>query len=407
MTERMKVLVVSYHAPPVLNAESILVWKTIRALSRDFQVQLLTSSVDGSRRLDDDMALPTQVEVIRRNVFHLRNPFLAKVVSRGMGLAVDEAFLFARKTRKTFLDKLSGDVIYSRSHPGASHILAYRIKRQTGKPWIAQFSDPWSANPYHEGHTHFRKRFDRRWERRVIEHADSLVFPTKEILAMYVDAYPHVCVAEKAFVIPHHYTPELYRPRAATTAPTDTDVVTFGYFGDFYGARSPKPLIDAVCEVQRKRPEWTGRIRIRLVGSLAPKYQAEVDRREVRIDQSKASYFDSLIEMSETDVLVLIDAPSKSGVNPFLASKLMDYLGAGRPILGITDSLGTAAEILRGCGHTVVSPYETSRIASAVEKLILERPVVSAPAAYATESVVGELARVLRNRGESSRLNES
>ncbi|MFB5191412.1 hypothetical protein [Alicyclobacillus fastidiosus] len=39
----------------------------------------------------------------------------------------------------------------------------------------------------------------------------------------------------------------------------------------------------------------------------------------------------------------------------------------------------------------------TSQIAGAVEKRVSERPVVSAPLAYSTQSVVGQLARVLQS----------
>ncbi|GMA50015.1 hypothetical protein GCM10025857_13720 [Alicyclobacillus contaminans] len=68
-----------------------------------------------------------------------------------------------------------------------------------------------------------------------------------------------------------------------------------------------------------------------------------VDKSPVTITRSRVTYFESLNLMTKSDVLLLIDAPSKTGINPFLASKLVDYLGAGKRILGITDEKGTAA----------------------------------------------------------------
>lgn len=86
---------------------------------------------------------------------------------------------------------------------------------------------------------------------------------------------------------------------------------------------------------------------------------------------------ESLGLMAKSDILLLIDAPSKTGVNPFLASKLVDYLGAGKRILSITDKKGTSAEILRKYSHYVVSPRDINGIVSAVVKECLTTPLRS------------------------------
>lgn len=100
--------------------------------------------------------------------------------------------------------------------------------------------------------------------------------------------------------------------------------------------------------------------------------------------------------MTKNNVLLLIDAPSNSGVNPFLASKLVDYLGAGKRILGITDEKGTSANILRKYGHYVVSPHDTQGIVTAIKECITTPAVsVEPPVEFTTRNVVRQLVDVM------------
>ncbi|GMA57920.1 hypothetical protein GCM10025858_24230 [Alicyclobacillus sacchari] len=104
--------------------------------------------------------------------------------------------------------------------------------------------------------------------------------------------------------------------------------------------------------------------------------------------------------MRQSDVLLLIDAPSANGRNPFLASKLIDYLGAGRRILGITDKQGTAANLLRQYGHIVVSPRDPDGIEAGIRRCFSEfqsgmADQVAIPEEFTTQHVVGQLADVM------------
>ncbi len=176
------VLLVSSFAPPLINAESILVWKALCEMSFYFEMKVLTSALSGNSRVDPYMTLPPNIQVYRKSTYKPTNPVLRKLTDKALGLVSDEEYLWASFGR---LESVNCDLIYSRSHPGASHILAHRLKQQTQKPWIAQFSDPWTRNPYHTNHTLVRKALDTHWEQKIIHHADFLVFPTEEILDIY------------------------------------------------------------------------------------------------------------------------------------------------------------------------------------------------------------------------------
>lgn len=60
-----RVLVVSYLAPPLINTELILVWKTLCEMSSHFATILLTVKLTDNSRVDPLMSLPPNVQVYR------------------------------------------------------------------------------------------------------------------------------------------------------------------------------------------------------------------------------------------------------------------------------------------------------------------------------------------------------
>lgn len=394
--------------PPVINAEAILVWKTVRQLEHYFDVEVISSSLQAYDRVDEQMTWSSAVAVARKHAHLPQGAFTRKAGERAMGLIADEQYLWAVLGK---VNPSTCDVIYSRSHPGASHIAAYRIKRKLHKPWVAQFSDPWANNPYHKNHTLMRKTMDSRWERLVVENADVLIFPTEEIADMYRQAYASFGVSAKSVVLPHHYTPELYpempsRDTAVIASTRDMESenrqqaphVSFAYFGDFYGLRSPLPFLEALRLLDRESPDVLHRMTVSFYGNIASKFSSLVQASPIPIVTDKVSYLESLKRMAKTDVLLLIDAPSMTGTNPFLASKVIDYLGAGRPIIGITDPKGTSPAILRQYGHDVIRPDDIKGIAQTVERRITESNIsLTPPSEFTTQHVIGQLASIMKD----------
>jgi len=373
------------------------VWKTVRELAKSLDVTVVTAETPVGAREDAQMSLPDDVRVLRLRDWKPAPAKLRRVSEKLLGLLADEAYLWAKGVAVQSTLNATGpfDILYSRSHPGASHILAYRLKQALDKPWVAQFSDPWANNPYHRDHTALRKSFDTRWERRVVESADVLVFPTHEIQEMYVRDYPSLGIVGKSVVLPHHYAPELYDEPLKEKATQSGGKVSFAYFGDFYGKRSPAPLIEALNRLVQQDPAVSEQLGIEFFGNIERKFHDLVQRSPVAIKCRKVSYLESLREMTRKDILLLIDAPSETGVNPFLASKLVDYLGTGKRILGITDVQGTAAELLRRYGHFVVRPDDTAGIAHAVETCLASpHQAVARPPEYTSRFVIGQLERI-------------
>src|SRR5690349_676713 len=116
-----KMLMVSYLAPPQLNAESILVAKTLKFLSQDYQIDLLTVGEDADFKNDPFLLeeMGDRVRVIRVKNPKPKSRVMRKVYREVVGrlFKIDNPY-WLLNMRKT-IAQLRGDydVLYSRSQP--------------------------------------------------------------------------------------------------------------------------------------------------------------------------------------------------------------------------------------------------------------------------------------------------
>ncbi|MGB8955273.1 MAG: glycosyltransferase [Tumebacillaceae bacterium] len=407
-----KMLMVSYYAPPLLNAESILVAKTLKFLSQHFEIDLLTVTQDSDFKEDAFLMeeMGERVRVIRMPNPKPQSRVMRKLYREGMNrlFHIDNPLWLLRAQKA--IAGLQGpyDVLYSRSMPGASHVAALAAQAKFGMPWVAQFSDPWGNNPYHP-YSGRKQQVISGYERQVVEGASRLVFPTVEIRDLYAAHYPQANIAERSLVLPHHFDEQLY---GTTAGDGKKGRVRLAYIGDFYGLRSPEPLVKGLTLLKERRPDLVAQLELQVVGNVEGKFHPSLQEAEKQLGMTVARvgqvpFRKSLELMAETDILLLVDAPSD--VNLFLSSKLIDYLGARRPILGITSTKGTAGRVLTDYGWNVHHPDDVPGIAAALESYLSHLPEYQERAReldvdrYRSEQVVAQLAALCEDAIEYKR----
>jgi glycosyltransferase involved in cell wall biosynthesis len=270
-------------------------------------------------------------------------------------------------------------VLITFGQPMSDHLLGLRLRRQRRLPWIAHFSDPWTDSPFRQTSAPVAAA-NLRLERAVVEQADRLVFTSVETVELVMAKYTPA-LREKALVVPHAFDPRLYpeaRPHPGS--------VVVRYLGAFYGDRTPLALFDAL----RALPTTLG-LRVELIGSsestLPATALAGLPPELVRI-REPVPYLESLRLMRESDVLLVLDAPAEQSV--FLPSKLVDYLGARRPIVALTCP-GAAAELVRRFGGWVADPRDPRAGAAALAAAIESRSSGFGNRAVAAEYEVGRV----------------
>ena len=94
--------------------------------------------------------------------------------------------------------------------------IGLRVRRATGLPWVAHFSDPWTDSPYLRG-ARWQQRLWKRLEADVVQDADALVFVNAQTAERVMRKYPDAW-RRKAHVVPHGFDPrETLVPTPAAT----------------------------------------------------------------------------------------------------------------------------------------------------------------------------------------------
>jgi glycosyltransferase involved in cell wall biosynthesis len=86
--------------------------------------------------------------------------------------------------------------------------------------------------------------------------------------------------------------------------------------------------------------------------------------------KARVGYLESLSLMSSASGLMVIDAVVPENTKSvFLPSKLIEYIGAGRPIIGLTPP-GTAADLIQKLGGWVADPAKADQIAKVMRQFL-------------------------------------
>lgn len=375
-----KLLVVSYAFPPQLGPESLLLLRRVRELVRlGWDITALTIEPRATlEHLDPRLeeSLPPSLRVVRTGgalrPLHAV-PSVAQIVLKlltllGMPEMQFPWYFFARRPPLPFFKEQRFTAIYSHACYHVSNLAGLALKRLTGLPWVANFSDPWLDNPYLR-FTPCQRLIVRSLEEAVIREADAVIFVTSQTADAVMRKYPQEW-RHRVHVIPHGFEREILGGLELTPPPRQRLRMVFT--GRFYrGQRTPAGLFQALRLLQERR-DLARELEIRMMGPYVPPYQALA--RSLGLDgvvtcREPVPFQESLQEAAAADVLLVIDAPSR-GPSLFLPSKLVDYLPFRKPILGLTPGEGASADVLRQLGCPVADPDDPPGIARAVAALL-------------------------------------
>ena len=363
-----KLLAVSFAFPPLAYPRSIQVARLVKYLSTSTVLVCAdergarrdpTLEPDAEARLAECLRVPFSVSGPRRYANALAHRLYRPLWNRWnrapdqygawkrAALVAVEGYMRARQYRP--------HVVATFSQPVVDHLVGLELKKKLGLPWVAHFSDPWVDNPFHATDAATRRK-NLALEREVLGRADRLVFTSRETVELVMSKYPPAWT-DKARVLPQSFDPALYPARAEPDGPT----LKVRYVGNFYGTRTPAPLFDALRALLASEPSQLAGVSFELVGVTDPKIVegggAEGLPAGLVVARPPVGYRESLRLMTEADGLLIIDAPAE--VSVFLPSKLIDYVGAGRPVLGLTPQ-GAAARLIRQLGGWVADPSDSA-----------------------------------------------
>jgi len=356
-----KILLISYFFPPIQSAESIMTFNAIKYLSTfGWEVIILSVKNPKKEKIDLSTLPPSFKNISIYRTFSIEN-IITRILAHFKILPDNKIgwMYFAVKEGKKILKNNNIDIIISRSTPITSHLIGEKLSSYSKLPWITCFSDPWIENPYIFYPNKIIKKINKKLEKKIISRTQNIVVTTKQIKQLFLKEYN---IANKVTVIPNSYDPVEFSKKVSKK---ENNKFLMTYIGNFYGPRSPEPILKALRLLDKDIRE---NIRLKLVGSigkfkyLLSKYKLE-DVVEIISTVSRKNIFTYFLN---SDILLLIDAPSNKE-NIFLPSKLLEYINIEKPIIAIT-SEGPSAEIIKSTKTgVVVSPEKIEEIKNVIQ----------------------------------------
>lgn len=359
MHEKRKILLVSHNFPPTAGPESNLVKINASFLHHSgFQVRVLTTPQSHTiQGLDATLlkGLPADMIIDRvagpESALENAIPYFGRFVNIAAGRYIlPEVYLpwsFPAIVRgEDIVREWKPDIIYSRATKHVSNVVGWRLKKSTGLPWVAHFSDPWITGglPYKP----LQRILGRYFERQILRDADSLVFVATQAAERVMRNYP-AHWREKVHIIPHGY--ETVSTDTLPAKQTKQRPLQVIHAGSFYpGLRSPTTLIEALKRLQQKQA-LTGRLAITCIGEDTTQYQPQVEAAGLShiIKLQPSESFDACQRhIALSDLILIIDMAHFGGV--FLPTKLMEAMAFNHQILGLTEANSAMADVLRKTG---------------------------------------------------------
>jgi glycosyltransferase involved in cell wall biosynthesis len=272
------------------------------------------------------------------------------------------------------------DVIYSSAPPWTGQVVAWVLASVVGRPWMADFRDPWARAPARMWRP-FVSRANGALERMVVTRADAILVVTRANRDEFTTFYGPA-LGDRFHLVPNGCDPSEF---AGLHASSDEGRFVLLHAGTLYGPRNPLPLLRALARAVGRGVIARDRFRLRLLGLISLDVDVTAECRRLGIDDlveivPRVTRGESLQQMVSAAALLLVQPVTTVSV----PGKAYEYLAAGRPILAVTEE-GETAELVRASGIGVAvqpgAPTEDIETALLEVMAIASRSYVPAPAA--------------------------
>ncbi|MGD6794231.1 glycosyltransferase [Metabacillus indicus] len=377
---RKKVLVVAYIFPPLGGSGVQRTLKFIKYL-RDFgwEPVVVTVAQDKEFGFYDELLLneiPEELEVIRiGQATALNENYVRKLIGLYSGVLNDQSllteyieeinkseesfknFIFLPDQYITFasevLDKISElvdfnevDMIYSTSGPYSDHIVGYYLKKQFSKPWVADFRDEWTNNPYFKfDRKGISYRIHKTMENNIINFSDKVLTVTPVAEQNYISDFNQE--PNKVVTITNGY--DNFDFLDISTKGTDNDKFKIMHNGTFYMIRTPITFLQAIKSLVDKGLVHPEKLEINFTWTENEDYWKEyVGNLGLSSNVNFMGYLShkrSLEKCMQNHMLLLVIGPGEEnkGVYP---GKVFEYLKTNKRILSLSPKGSIVEELL-------------------------------------------------------------
>ncbi len=252
-------------------------------------------------------------------------------------------FPFAVLAGKRLMKAKQINLIYSTGNPWTSHLIGYFLKKVTNKPWVVDFRDPWTQNPWKRKHSPIREKLEEILEYKILKLANRIITNTEPLRRDFINRYK---LPENKFVtITNGFEPLDFEKKL--TKRKENKIFTITHTGGLYGKRNPINLLKAISELILEDKIKEDEIQVNFIGIIDKNYQIEKIIADLNIKKivnltGYVSHKECIDYLIKSDILLLIQLVTKLQI----PAKVFEYIGAQIPIFAIVTAEGATAELI-------------------------------------------------------------
>lgn len=437
----MKILYVSYYAPPYncmgsvrmskivdslreLGHEVVIVSGEPTELNKDLPKLERTISVShiNLRNFDQSKTISsfTKNKVLPNSNRLNSNDFVSKMkglFKKIVTSAVHNIFfpdielLWSKACKKSFIklvDEINcfteggPDIVYASCLPISSGALGKVFSQHYQVPLVLEFRDKWNKSPYREI-PKIRSYFESRYEKKLLSHTDGVVGVT-QWLSHLGAKYDTPSETVLTGICLDNLNKNIKKPAVEDFPFLCNKKKTIVYTGMVYpGKRDPSSIIKAFNEN---------------CNMIADKYQLVFAGKNFeqfeKINCSESVFFLGQVQRSTAlklqavaDVLLLLswDNEKEKGV---ISGKVFEYLEQSKPILHLGCATGEVAQLVNLSGISIASTATTKEVVNAINKLDAFNVDLESLKLISTKNQALKLVKFFNNiQGEKNARSES
>ncbi|MCL1802085.1 MAG: glycosyltransferase [Eubacteriaceae bacterium] len=320
-----------HNFPPYADPSSYVACRRLAELDR------ITGKLHSWHAYSANMSNAREADLVFHRLFAQYAVSSVDVIGQKAYFNASSQYAWGRKAYHAAKDA-KAEIIYSRSLWAGSHVAAWLYKQEhPDAKWYAEFSDPIAYSAQNKKRPNDGSSVE--WEffeRIVYESADTVIFTNssqRQYMLGYLGDEPLANkVMEKSIILSHPVIDSRYANLEPSSYALDRSAINIGFFGSFYESRSEADLIKLCANPKACVHIFT-----------SSKVSKEALPANAALN-SQLGYFEFLNVASKMDYLFLSDISFGGLKNPYLPSKLSDYLATQVPILAVVNEASPLSE---------------------------------------------------------------
>lgn len=301
------------------------------------------------------------------------------------------------------------DAVFTTAPPFTDFLIGAEIKSHINKPLVFDYRDPWVDYPFKFYATPLHKWYTQHLERSALRASSHVITTNRRVKELLIRRYPFLTYHD-VDIIPQGFDPDdiAHASRNGSGGlhlKRSPGVMRVTYSGVFWEDRVPDHFLLAVQELFQERPELRGRIEAWFIGNFREENTRLVEQLGLADTVKVFGYVphrDCIRYLLSSDVLWVVvgDTVGSPG-------KTYEYIGTGRPILGLVPEGFLRSTILEANGK-VAHPRDVAGIKKALLEFYedfsrgsLRGPTAEVINRYNRRSLTGALAKVFESLIES------